>query len=319
MRYSATNIFFGNDAQAGWIYDLSMNFSDPLTLNTASFFITRSLDEYTLVGASYSNSQYFVDLSLLGYGVVQQGANAYEDERRYGLFASATLPFLHQGYLSGDLCAAFFQDYQTNSQREPLSATLSLRRYERFGVSLYPHFELNAQAYALQERDTQIFGAQLTYTQGLDKELYMTLRGKYSKSDTNDFLSQKGVKLVRDVTTVLQDGDPSAIIMPSLLQTLYLKKASKLSVELKKVFNADAYFFTFPLSLRRESLVVGYNNYEVSGSTKTLHNDEYKAAILFDTLLLNTMSLPLTLEYRYNTNETLTKMHTVRFLVGMSF
>ena len=96
-----------------------------------------------------------------------------------------------------------------------------------------------------------------------------------------------------------------------LKNKLYVQNATKITSQIKKVFNADAYFFTFPLSLRREALFGGYNYYRLKSfyETKYKEDREFKVGILFDTYLMNLLSLPITLEYRYNTNENITYSH----------
>ena len=84
--------------------------------------------------------------------------------------------------------------------------------------------------------------------------------------------------------------------------------------------NFSAYFFTFPVSLRRESLVCGYNFYNLEDFTKANYNDnELKAGIVLDTLWMNILPLPITMEYRYNDNALLTEQHNIRLFVGVNF
>jgi hypothetical protein len=64
MRYSGTDIDFGSDSSAGYIYDISMNFADPLMQNQFGLFLSKNLDDITLAGVRYANEQYFIALYL---------------------------------------------------------------------------------------------------------------------------------------------------------------------------------------------------------------------------------------------------------------
>jgi hypothetical protein len=109
--------------------------------------------------------------------------------------------------------------------------------------------------------------------------------------------------------------------MPALRETAYLKSAFKAGVSLTKVFNADAYFFTFPVSLRRESLSLSWDHYRLEpfGSSENLEVNEAALALTLDLFWLNRLAAPLSVEYRYNDNGLLADEHTVRVLLGLAY
>ena len=319
MRYSATNLSFGVDDTAGFVYDVSLNFADPLTLNSFALFASRGVDKYTIGGLSYTNSQYFVDFMLTNYAILDRPNDASANERDYGLFASARIPFLRRGYWDGTLSASYYEDYQTNT-RQPLSAVVTLDRYEHFGASLYPHFRLGGEGYYSHDRDSNSYGAKVQFAKALGHEVYTKMSAKYSQSDTVDSFNEKGVKITKSIFESLQTGDPTSIVMPSLKDTLYLKDATKATIDIKKVFNADAYFFTFPLSLRRESIFGGYTHYSLHGVANSYAGaNEYKVGMLFDTYFMNLLPVPITLEYRYNDNTVIAERDNFRLFTGISF
>jgi len=318
MRYSATNLSFGADDTAGFIYDVSMNFADPLTLNALDLFLSRGVDEYTIGGASYMNSQYFVNFILTSYAILDRPKRD-TNEKDYGVFVSAFIPFLRHGFWDGTLSANYYQDYQTNT-RQPLSMTIALDRYEHFGISLYPHFRFGGQGYFSHDRDSNAYGGKLLFSKGLGDEFYTKMSVKYSQSDSVDYLNEKGIKVTQSIFEALQNADPTSIIMPSLKNTLYLKDATKASIEIKKVFNANTYFFTFPVSLRRESLFCGYTNYGFHGAANNYAGaNEYKVGMLLDTYWMNLLPMPITFEYRYNDNADIAQRDTFRVFTGVTF
>ncbi len=318
MRYSATNLSFGVDDKAGFVYNVGVNFADPLMLNGLKLFVARGVDEYTIGGASYSNSQYFVDFMLTSYAILDRPSDADENERDYGLFASARIPFLHHGYWDGTFLASYYQDYQTNT-RQPLSAIISIDRYEHFGVSLYPHYQLGGEGYYTHDRDSNNYGAKLQFAKSLGAEFYTKMNIKYSQSDTVDVLDEKGIKITKSIFGPLQGGDPTSIVMPTIKDTFYIKHATKAAIDIKKVFNIDTYFFTFPVSLRRESLFGGYTYYNLQSLNGAENSNEYKIGMLFDTYWMNLLPVPITLEYRHNDNTDIAEQDNFRIYTGISF
>ena len=318
MRYSATNLLFGEDTKAGFIYDVSFNFADPMTLNALGMFVSRGTDEYTLAGASYSNDQYFVNFLLSGYAVVDKPASTSAANDNYGVFALASVPFLRHGYWSGSMSAGYYKDYQADT-RQPLSMLLSVQKYEQFGVSLYPHLLAGAEAYYSNDRGSGNYGGKLRFSKGFEDEVYAKVNLKYSKSDRLELKSEKGVKVAKSIAESLKNADPSTIMMPALKNTLYVNDAFKSGVDLKKVFNFDAYYFTFPISLRREALTMGYTYYNLHQNSTRVHDNEYKLGILFDTYWFNMLPVPVTAEYRYNDNQEIAQRHNFRIFAGVSF
>ena len=326
MNYSATNLFFGSDSNAGFLYSVDINFADPLTQNALSLFLTRNLDEYTLGGAGYSNIQYFIQFSVSGYGVIDRpdlNDTLPDEKREFGLVAQAQLPFWQQGHYYGALRGAYYQDYERFS-REPLSAALELMRTEQYGVSAYPNFLLRATPYVSGDRGDLAYGAEAAFGYGLPYEFYFGLDGQYSVSDAETPAKSRGVKLAKTVIERFADSDPTTVVMPGLRNTAYLKSIGKASLSLKKVLNGAAYFFTFPVSLRRETLYTGYSRYVLEPFGQQVDNESVNqaiAGIAFDTFWMNKLPIPIAFEYIYNDNENevLADEHTFRFNFGLTF
>jgi hypothetical protein len=318
MNYSGTDIFIGGDTDAGLVYNLAVNFADPLTQNALSAFLVRNLNNYTLGGASYGNKQSFLQYTVSAYGVIERPKD--EHSRDYGLVVRTVLPFLRHGRYAASLRANYYQDYENNS-REPLSAALELLRSEQYGVSLFPNLLLSITPYAASDRGDTALGGETAFAYGLPYELYAGLDGKYSRSDAAAPAGGRGVKMTRNSNSVFVDGDPTIVVMPSLRGTAYVKNAAKGSAGLKKVLNLSAYYFTFPLSLRREALYAAYHRYDVEpfGAFGRLYANEANAGLLLDTYWFNRLAIPITLDYYYNDNTLLAERHLVRFSFGLNF
>ena len=118
--------------------------------------------------------------------------------------------------------------------------------------------------------------------------------------------------------------DPATVVMPSLEYTRFVKQAGVAELFLQKQFDGRILFFTFPFSLTREALYVKQRYYDIQDfgqrdyskdvrSGHTVYN-ETTAGVTLELLLLNKLTIPLSLEYIYNDN-TLDE-HNYRFYLG---
>jgi hypothetical protein len=323
MHYSGSNIAFGEDSNAGFVYNININFADPLTQNALSAFVLRNIDEYTLSGVSYGNNQFFIQFNLTTYGILDRPQNSTtdEDRRELGLIANAYLPFLNMGHYSGTLLGSYYQDYESNS-RKPFSTALELGRSEHYGVSRYRNFLLSATPYASSDRDDTTLGGEAAFEYGLPAEFFLGFDGQYSSSNADSAVDSRGVKLAKNPFDKFRDSDPSTVIMASVKGTSYFKSITRGSTHIKKVLNLSSYFFTFPISLLRETLYADYNYYDLEPFTAGVDNEqvnEIVTGINLETLWLNKLQLPIAIEYIYNDNEMLADKNTFRVSIGFVF
>jgi hypothetical protein len=326
MNYSGTNIVFGDDSNAGFIYNIDIIFADPLTQNALSLFLLRNIDEYTLGGVGYANNQYFIQYAVTAYDILDRpdSSTTVKDRREYGLIANAYLPFLSTGHYYGTLRGSYFEDYESNS-RKPLSAALDLFRGEQYGVSMYPNFLLYGSPYVSSDRDDTTTGGEAAFKHDSPAEFYFGIGAQYSSSDATTNADSRGVKLTDNQFDKFKDSDPSTVVMPGLKDTSYFKRITKASLDLKKVFNLSSYSFKYPVSLRRESLYAVYNYYDIepftAGTTSAGNQqvNEFIAGITLDTYWLNRLPIPITMEYIYNDNDTIGEENTFRFYFGLLF
>jgi len=315
MHYSGTNFYIGSSSESGVTGTLNVNFGDPLSQNSANVFLRRDDVNVTIAGAGYSNSQYLLEYTLIAYATVDKGGR--DDVRDGGVMASATLPFLQAGYFYGAFGASYFQDYDTAS-REPISGTLTMYRAEQFGVSMYANCLNYLELYGVQERGDIIAGGKYMFKHDLPAEIYVGLEAKYSKTDNNSWLGDRGVKLTN--LMIDEDMDPSTISMPSLDSSFYAKSVAYGELNIAKVINLSAYFFTFPLSLQRESIYAKYRFYDIKDfDLKTYDVNEITAGFTLSTVFLNSLSLPISFEYIHNDSDLIENRDKIRFLLGASF
>lgn len=319
MHYSGTNLFLGNDEEAGWLFDLQINFADPLVQNALTGFASRTNDEVTVAGVSYENTQTFVRYALTGFGVTDKNdAVSAESYRDSGVGGQASIPWLQRGYWTGNLNASYQQDYASN-EREPMGLTLALSESEQYGHSLYENKAFYADTFKLRDRGDNGYGGTLSGQKDFPEEWYVSVGGKasYSDRDQSNETERRGIKLDSKLRPF--DLDPGIILMGSLRDTQYVKSAVKGSATIRKVLNFSQYFFTFPLSLRREALYATYSYYNIDDFKETRKVNEGTLGVRFDTVLLNNYALPLNLEYIHNDNQHFADKDKVRFYLDMAF
>jgi hypothetical protein len=325
MNYSGTNVALGNSDDAGFLYNVSINFADPLMQNTLSVFASRNADEYTLGGASYSNTQYFLQYLVSAYAVIDRPDDnlsiSSSDERDFGLFVNARVPFFMAGHYYASLLGSYYQDYESNS-RSPLSLSLKMLKAKQYGISMYPYSYYCIKPYFSTDRDDLAFGGDVELSHNIVGESYISLSAQYSQSDADNALDSRGVKITKSIIQQYSDSDPTTILMPSLKDTIYLKSVTKAGASLQSVFNLSAYFFTFPVSLRRESIFASYNYYALesfANTNETIDINEAQAGVTFDTLWFNKLPIPVSIVYIYNDNSDIADEESFRFSLGLTF
>ena len=315
MHYSGTDFIIGSSSDGGVTGSLGLNFGDPLSQNAARAYLARNESNITIAGLEYTNAQYLLQYSLSVYSVIED--NKREDVRDNGVILGATLPVYNAGYYYGALSANYYQDYET-TEREPLSFSFEFERREAYAKSMYLNYLNSLKMYGVSERDDTIYGGEYNFKYELAYESYFGFGAKYSRSDADTWLDVRGVKLTN--TSYQLDKDPSTIEMPSLGGSLYAKSTGYGEISLAKVFNFSSYFFTFPISLQRESLYLNYRYYDIENfSSKHYEVNELRAGLTLSTVFLNSFVFPLSVEYIYNDADFVTDKNSVRFLLGANF
>lgn len=319
MHYSGINLSFGHDEEVGWLYDVSANFGDPLGQNAFSVLASRTLDEVSLAGVSYENTQTFLRFNGVGYGVTETPKNEPTGNyRQMGAAAQASLPWLQRGYWTGNMDVTYQQDY-LSYEREPLGMRFNVGQNKRFGLSLYDNAAFYADGFTVWDRGDQTAGGTLSGQTDFPNEWYVSAAAKGSFSDCKikKVGERRGVKIQPQAT--LFDYDPSLIYMGSLRDSIFVKNAIKGGVTVRKVLNFSRYYFTFPVSLRREGLYASYNAYGINDFKDTRVINEATAGVQLDLLILNSFWLPLNLEYIHSDNNEITYADRFRVFVDLAF
>ena len=311
LRYSSLDQQSGYIEGDGVFVNLRANFTDPLMQNSLATILSQN-DEHTVMGISYENEAH-----LLGYGASLYGAKHHEvvkDERNHGYEAHLNLPLMAEGYWRINSQLSYTKAY-TTIYRKPWTLFFDLLNNQQFGISKYPNHLNRASTFASHDRDNNSLGMSYAWMHDLIAQSYIGLNGVYMHAQKANPTLEKGIRISDSVGDI--QNDQSSIIMPTLDGTLYAKELAMGEISLYKVFETPLYFYSFPLSLQRETLYLKQRRYEIALNHQDLSFDETVAGVESDLLFFHKVPLPLNLELLYNdkVNDDL----QFRFLFGVSF
>ncbi len=315
LQYSSLNQATSYGDYEGFGVDIRANFFDPLMQNSLSAILSYN-KRRVLGGLSYDNQAHQLEFGGAVYGVKHDESVIQTDkERDYGYEAYLNLPFLATGYWRANASLAYTKAYD-NIYREPLTLSMDISNHKQYGLSKYAN-ELNAlSVFATKDRESNIWGADYIFKHDLPWQSYVGIKGKYVKSDEVNPLSEKGVE-IRDGFSSLQS-DQATLNMPSIERTAYAKEAKMAELSLAKVFDGSLYFYSFPLSLQRESFYLKQRLYDID-FTESINRqyNESTVGLELDLLFLHKATIPLNIEWIYN--EDVQDKEQIRFMFGAAF
>jgi hypothetical protein len=118
------------------------------------------------------------------------------------------------------------------------------------------------------------------------------------KSNNIDEKLERGIE-IDDNWGAIQS-DSVSITMPTLEETLYAKEAKVAEASIYKVFDTPLYFFSFPISLQRETLYLKQKFYDFELMNEDRDYMETTVGLESDMLFFNKFSLPIKMEWLYN-------------------
>ncbi len=318
VRYNAlTNLNYSSLDQGfeyskdDLIFNLSANFEDPLSQNQLNLYLSKYDD--TIAGVGYKNSIYRLVFGADIFGVIE--AEEGVDSRDYGVNLSLEY-LLYRSSFGG---ANVSLDYLLSNDKEeqsPLTLSLNFLKSRSFGHSMYAneYQKLSLFGSKYEEND---FSAGFKYSiqQDLGSEFYLGAGVEYAKADIDNYGEKDGIKIVQ--RSYEPHKNVSLFEMPSLKDDLYVKEVGVGELSLRKVLNLDKYFFSFPLSLRREAIYGKYRYYDITrASNEQTNYHELTVGTTFDLLFIHNIPIPMSVEYIYN--EDLEDSNSFRLIFDIS-
>ncbi len=292
-------------------FDIAANFTDPLSQNSVRIFSSKVADD-VLAGAGYASSAYRLNFGASLFGVINHDKN--ESSRGFGTYLYLSYPLMQNTYEKMNLKLSYLLDWERD-EKEPLTLSLDYTNHKHFGQSMYLNAANDFQLSLGLDREDKAIGGRYHYAHSLGNQLYggFDLRGAYA--DVQGSGKKHGIKLQQYQTRF---SDALNFEMPSLAYDIYVESLLNAGLSLHKVFDIDKYFFSFPVSLRREALYAKYNYYKMQFlNDKEADFHEVTLGVKADLLYFNSLALPLSLEYIIN--EDLADANTFRVLFDLAF
>ncbi len=312
LKYSSLAQSLSYDTYTELNVELKANFSDPLLQNSLVAQISHN-NAREIAGVVYENSAHRLVYGGAAYGVFNNEHNVSKRDVGYDVYVK--LPLIASGYWRADATLAYTKDYDT-VYREPLSVSLNILNVKQFGFSKYANSLNSLEFFASHDREVKIFGGSYNFKHDLAWQSYVGAKVSYFKSNKVNTSEEKGIEL-RDGFSSLHS-DKATLDIASLSTTMYAQEVKMLELSLAKVFDGSLYFFSFPLSLQRETFYAKQRVYDI-GFTKTFQKNYYESTLgtELDLVFFNKFSLPMSLEW-IHTKE-VQKQNKVRVSFGRSF
>ncbi len=315
--HAISNMHYASLSQAittttrGIDFDIAANFTDPLSQNSIKLFSSKS-NKDVIAGVGYDSSAYRLHFGASLFGVLDHDNNA--SSRGFGLYSYMAYPLMHTLYKKMDLKLSYLLD-DKREEKEPLTLSLKYSNHHHFGHSMYLNDANDiALSVGLDRKDTMI-GGRYHFSSSFAHQWYgaFDMRGAYAHIVGEG--KKHGIKLQQYQNRF---ADALNFEMPSLVDDIYVKSLANVGLSLYKVFDVDKYFFSFPISLRRESLYGKYNYYALQLQDKRERDfHEFTLGMTGDMLYFNSLALPISFEYIVNQN--LANANHVRVLFELNF
>jgi hypothetical protein len=252
-------------------------------------------NDYKMLGAVYENSSELLSYRLGVFGIFD--ANETLGYRDYGLSVSASYPLLEEGYETANVTLRYDEPYDKLTQK-PLSLLLHWDESKQYGYSMYPNDAQSIDISLSDDRGTQTMGIEYTFWHDFGSENYVSVNANYFKSSDYNTSQERGVTVAQRQHDYAYN--PNTIELYGLQNDIFVDEAFKAELGLYKVFNFSTYFFSFPLSLQRESLYAKARYYRLGQDERTEDYAEFVLGSQIDILLYHELSIPLNIEWIHN-------------------
>ncbi|MCK4440427.1 MAG: hypothetical protein KAU90_00380, partial [Sulfurovaceae bacterium] len=296
LEYSSLDQSMGYGEYEGFILNLQANFSDPLMQNSMGLLLSTN-KQRIVGGVGYNNTAHQLEFGGTGYIVSHNSDYDSSDERDSGYSAYMKLPLVSTGYWRASTTLDYTKDFE-NIYRKPLSLSLDISNSKQFGISKYPNSLNEFDIFVSQDRGENSYGASYSWGYGLPWQTFVNVDGTYMKSNIVDANKEKGIEINHNFGDI--QSEKASISMPTIEDTAYAKEVKVGEVGLYKTIDAPLYFFSFPISLQRESLYVKQKVYDIDFTNDNKIYNESTLGLESDFVFLNNFVLPIKFELLYN-------------------
>jgi len=296
LEYSSLDQAMGYGSYEGYILNLQANFSDPLMQNSMGLLLSTD-KQRTVGGIGYNNTAHQLEFGGVGYIVSHNNDYNISDERDNGYSAYMKLPLVSTGYWRVSTTLDYTKDFE-NIYRKPLSLSLDISNSKQFGVSKYPNSRNALDIFVSQDRGENSYGGSYSWGYGLPWQTFVSLDGTYMKSNAINQNREKGIEINHNFGDI--QTEKASISMPTIENSQYAKEVKVGGIGLYKTIDTPLYFFSFPISLQRESLYLKQKVYDIDFANENRVYNETTLGLESDFVFFNNFELPIKFELLYN-------------------
>ena len=296
LEYSSLEQFIGYSEYDGTIVNLKANFIDPLMQNSMGALFSAN-KKRVVGGVGYSSSAYALEFGAEGYLVAHNDDYDHSNERDNGYSAYLRLPFIATGYWRAKASLDYTKDFE-NIYRKPLSLSMDIDNIKQFGVSKYPNSLNSLNLFISQDRGDNSYGGSYSWEYGLAYQSFVSFDATYMRANVVDRNREKGIEINHNFGDI--QSEQASISMPTIEHTKYAKELKVGTIGLYKTIDTPLYFFSFPISLQRESIYLKQRLYDIDFENESKKYNESTVGLESDFVFFNNFVAPIKFELLYN-------------------
>ena len=306
LSYTSGNILMMENEDGDSVINTSIHFTDPLTYHDVYFSFQKDANQSKFLGAGYSNNQHKIIWGMQGLLVMDNGLEGMTSTRDAVFSLDMKYLLMREGYSFSQVELGYAQDY-IKAEKSPVSFNIHYGYGRSYGHSYFAHEYSSLAWNNTFDRGVTISNLDAGYSTQLVGELYAGFAGRYSVANSKvDYTQRKGIEFTD--SPIFLGLDKTGFYMPSLKYDVFSKEAAMAEVNLSQVFNFSAYYFKFPLSLRREALTLAYRRYQINGLGffDDTHINQFSMKLGFETVVMNNYVVRFNFESIFNDDKTIT-------------
>ena len=288
LQFSMLYPTYTYDSTNGSSYTLDAIFLDPVMFNMLQIYSHKTTSD-TISGLSYTNERYIpfgIDIHHISNNPNTTASKTAGSIKIYG-------PLVKKGFHLLETELKYYID-DDNKKKKPIIFNLDYKYSHNYSVAFDYDKLYNIKTIIKQDRDKYTYGLKASLKKDIYSQLYANINLIALDSNIKTTLQQQGIKIITNTQDTLQDS--TNVLIQGCDNDFYTKKLTSYSAQLKQVFDFHSYFDIFPISLRRESFAIGYDNFRADDTTITQHT----ATLTLDTLWFHKFALPIDIKYIKN-------------------
>jgi hypothetical protein len=299
LRYAYLYPSYGYIETRGDIFTLQLELQDPLFFNRVYGYVEHCTRDDNLAVVGYDNSRYPVEFGI-SFKHLQPYENTQSKKTKKSIYLQSQLyeSSLYNSYIQ----LQYYQDeaLDSNFYKEPFLLTFNFNYSEAYFLAkdYYRYVNFNILHKSDNSIETQGLAFQSTFK--IYDQSYFKANYKYSKSQADAAEFDRGI-LVDNAYSLYND--PTDFSILGLNNAFFTKEFQQTTLRMDHQLNLHKYFYSFPISIKNETLFIRYDDYRVQGFYSNFNFYEQSIGMNTDLLVAHNLHTSLAVELLYNSFE----------------